>query len=71
MELGYHINYYNKETKEFNKDAIINSINEITEGWKAKYPELKFATDKIKFDNMMTFNQSYTAEIEFLNLETK
>jgi hypothetical protein len=71
VELGYHINYYNKQTKEFNKEAILATINEITDAWKPKYPELKFATDKLKFDSMMTFNQSFTAEIEFLNLETK
>jgi hypothetical protein len=71
VELGYSLNYYNKATNEFNKDAIIATINDITEGWKSKYPELQFATDKIKFENLMTFNQSFTAEIEYLNLETK
>ena len=70
-ELGYNLNFYNKETKEFNKEVIIQTINEITEAWKSKYPELKFATDKLKFDSMMTFNQSFTTEVEFLNLETK
>ena len=70
-DLGFKIQYYNPDTKEFDKEAIFKSIESIQEHWKSKYPDLKFATDKLVFDNMMTFNQSFTSEIEFLNLETK
>jgi hypothetical protein len=70
-DLGYKTTYYNPEAKEFDKEAIIKSIESIQEHWKTKYADLKFATDKLVFDNMMTFNQSFTSEIEFLNLETK
>jgi hypothetical protein len=70
-ELGFKTTYYNTETKTFDQEAIIKSIESIQEHWRAKYTDMKFATDKLKFDNMMTFNQSFTSEIEFLNLETK
>lgn len=70
-ELGFKTTYYNKETNIFDQEAIIKSIESIQEHWKAKYADMKFATDKLRFDNMMTFNQSFTSEIEFLNLETK
>ena len=68
--------YYGKrvfwpETKEYNKEAIFARIEEIESRWKEKYPELKLKTDKIKFDNAVAFNQSFTTEIEYLNLETK
>jgi hypothetical protein len=70
-EFGYKDDFYNRETKEYNKEAIIERIRTICERWKEKYPELEFKTDKLKFDNNVAFNQSFTTEIEYLNLETK
>lgn len=70
-ELGFKNEYINKETKALNKEAIIGKIESIEGKWQEKYPQLKMKTDKIKFDDMVSFNQSFTSEIEFLNLETK
>ena len=70
-ELGFKTQFYNRETNEFNKEAIIQTIEKIQTAWKKKYPEFKMKTDKLKFDNRMVFNQSFTNEIEFLNLETR
>lgn len=69
--LGFKEEYYNKETNEYNKEAIFQKIEEIENRWREKYPELKLKTDKLKFDNQVAFNQSFTTEIEYLNLETK
>ena len=70
-ELGYRDPYYNRERNEYNKEAIVETITAIETRWKEKYPELSFKTDKLKYDNQMTFNQTFTTEIEGLNLETK
>jgi len=70
-DLGFKMLYYDPEKNEFNKDAIIETIKSIQEHWKSKYPELEMKTDKLKFDNMMVFNQTFTSEIEFLNFETR
>jgi hypothetical protein len=70
-ELGFKDEYYNPATKEYNQEAIINKIKEIQERWKVKYPELDFKTDKLKFESKVAFNQSFTTEVEYLNLETK
>jgi hypothetical protein len=70
-ELGFKTEYYNKATNTFNKEAIIHTIETIQTAWKEKYPELTMKTEKLQFDNLMTFNQSFTSEVEFLNLETK
>jgi len=70
-ELGFKTSYYNSDTKEFNKEAITQSIESIQEHWKPKYPDFKFPVDKLKFDDMVSFNQTFTSEIEFLNLESK
>ncbi len=70
-ELGFKLTYINKETKEYNKEAIIQTIESIEEAWKTKYPELNMKTENLKFDSPLAFNQSFTNEIEFLNLETR
>jgi len=36
-----------------------------------KYPNLNVKADKIKFDDFVSFNQSFTTEVEYLNLDTK
>jgi hypothetical protein len=69
--LGFNKTYYDPETKEFDREKIEAKINSIIEKWIVKYPKLKMKVEKIKYDNMMAFNQSFTTEIEFLNLETK
>ncbi len=69
--LGFSQVYYNKDINEFNKEAIIARIQTIQDAWKEKYGQLNFNTEKLKFDNMVAFNLSFTTEVEGLNLETK
>ena len=70
-DLGFKEEFYNIESKQYNQQAIIDRIKQIEERWKEKYPELNFKTDKLKFDNKVAFNQTFTSEVEYLNLETK
>ncbi|MFN2438733.1 MAG: hypothetical protein ABR503_06000 [Chitinophagaceae bacterium] len=70
-ELGFNQNYYNRKRNIFNKEAILHAIENIQQAWASKYPSLKMKTDKLKFDDLVTFNQSFSTEIEFLNVETK
>lgn len=70
-ELGYSRQYYLVDKKEFNQQGIIDKIQSIESEWKVKYPNMKFRTEKLKFDDIVSFNQSFTSEIEYLNLETK
>lgn len=70
-ELGYKTVYYNRGSNEFNKDAIIAAIDAIEQKWKQKYPELNIKGEKLRFDSMLAFNQTFTTEIEYLNLETR
>jgi hypothetical protein len=66
-ELGF-TELYNKENNQFNADVISAKIKSIEKTWKGKYPDLNFKTDKLKFDNLVAFNQSFTTEVELLNL---
>lgn len=61
---------FSKEDGTYNQEAITAAINRIEEAWKGKYPEMKFRTDRLKWDNAVVFNQSFTNEIESLNMET-
>lgn len=69
--LGLSGELYRHETKEYGKEKIVSSIAAIIERWKEKYPALKFDTEKLKYDNPVAFNQSFTTEVEHLNLETR
>jgi len=69
--LGFNANFYNPETKQFDADKITDRIRQIINTWQTKYPNLKMKLENIKYDNMVSFNFSFTTEIEFLNLETK
>jgi hypothetical protein len=70
-ELGFKSDYYSEETNQYDQETIIAKVKSIELKWKSKYPEFDFKTDKLKFENKVAFNQSFTTEIEFLNLETK
>lgn len=69
--LGYTNNYYNAEKNEFNVPSITEKIKEIQTKWKDKYPNMDFKAQNLRFDNLMTFDYSFTTEMEFLNMEPK
>lgn len=69
--LGIRDEYYNENKGEYQQDRIADAINDIADRWKEKYPELKLDTTKLKYDNPVAFNQTFTTEVEYLNLETR
>jgi hypothetical protein len=69
-ELGFTSNYYDPQTRQFDPDKITNRIRRIIDEWKTKYPNLKMKYENIKYDNLVSFNVSFTTEIEHLNLDT-
>ena len=70
-ELGLKEEYYDTEKGVYNEEKIAAAVQAIVERWKDKYPELKFDTAKLKYDNPVAFNQTFTTEVEYLNLETR
>ena len=70
-ELGLKRDYYNRSTDALNKETITAAVEAVQTAWQEKYPQLKMKLDKVKFDSLVSFNQSFTTEIEYLNLETK
>ena len=69
--LGFNNEYYKAEIKQFDADKIADRIKDIINTWKAKYPNLKMKIENIRYDSLVSFNVSFTTEIEYLNLATK
>ncbi|MGC4035524.1 MAG: hypothetical protein QM764_06145 [Chitinophagaceae bacterium] len=69
--LGFREKYYDIVNKQFNVNAIIERIRQVQDKWKAKYPNLWFKTENLRFDSLLNFNLAFTNELQFLNMEIK
>jgi hypothetical protein len=68
-KLGFAEEFYDQEKKEFDKDEIVDEINNIIEFWRLKYPRLDFDTEALKFESKLNFNYSFTRELTNLKFE--
>lgn len=69
--LGFKEKLYDPVNNRFAQLAIIERIKQIQETWKEKYPGMYFRTENLSFTDLISFNLSFTNEIEFLNMEGK
>jgi len=69
--LGNKRVYYNPANNHFDNEAIVERIRSIQEKWKDKYPNMDYKVQNLRFDNVVNFNQTFTTELEFLNMESK
>ena len=67
--LGFHTVYYDPVKATFNSEKVIDQVKAIQDKWKSKYPNADFKVQNIRFDSLVNFNQSFTSEIEYLNME--
>jgi hypothetical protein len=67
--LGFTTVYYEEERNEFNQDEIKERIESVIGYWKLKYPSLSYKIKKLKFDTLVSFNQSFLQETAQLNFE--
>jgi hypothetical protein len=58
---------YDAVSGKFSEKLIKDRIAEIITGGLALYPELKFNTDNLKFDSMLSFLKSFITEVQGLN----
>lgn len=70
-ELGFTVPFTDADGSVLLGDEILRAVEAVEAEWKNKYPDMKMRPDKLKFDSLLSFNQSFTGEIEFLNMETK
>lgn len=71
QDLGFTDVLYNSNTAQFNKELIEQKINAIIQEWAEKYPQITFKTENLKYDSLLNFTHSFTAEVEFVNTESK
>jgi hypothetical protein len=67
--LGYKELYVDPVKNTISPEAIIAKIKEIQDNWRGKYPNADFKAQNLRFDNLVNFNQTFTTELEFLNME--
>jgi len=65
--LGEGVTLYDAASGKFHEDVIKKQIAEIIAGGLELYPELKFNADNLKFDSLLSFLKSFTAEMEKMN----
>lgn len=70
-DLGFTAELYNNKTQQFNSELIEQKVALIMEAWREKYPQINFKTKSLKYDSLLSFTLSFTAEIEFVNTEVK
>ncbi len=68
--LGFKEVYFDNATGRFKKENIEEAIESIVLKGRKKYNQLTFNTYKLKFENLVNFNQSYTTVIAELNFES-
>jgi hypothetical protein len=70
-ELGFADELYNAQTNQFNTTLIHQKINNILDAWRTKYPQINFKTENLRYDSLLSFTHSFSAEVEFVNTEAK
>lgn len=69
--LGFADELYEADKNKFDTKEIIEKVNSILLAWRKKYPMLDFKTQNLRFENLLNFNHSFTAELELLNFDIK
>jgi hypothetical protein len=69
--LGFKEKFYDSANKRFAQQLIVEKIKQTQDRWKDKYPNMYFRTENLSFADPVSFNLSFTNEIEFLNMEAK
>lgn len=68
-ELGFTAAWYDAPSNHFDVDAIRGRIEDIVAVWKDKYTKLDFKVNNLRYDNLVNFNTTFTAEITALNFD--
>lgn len=68
-ELGFAATWYDAPTNEFEVDGIRERIKDIVAVWKDKYTKLDFKVNNLRYDSLVNFNTTFTAEITALNFD--
>ncbi len=71
QELGLSRQFYKPETKTIDKALVTQAVDAAIARWPDKYVNLKWNHDKVKYDGLWEFGQSFSEQVVNLNLEVK
>ena len=69
MHLDFQGKLYDPAANQFEKQEIEDHVERIISAWTEKYPSLVWKASNIRYDNIISFNQSFLNEIQGLNFE--
>ena len=67
--IGFKGQLYDPASNQFEKEEIEDGIEFIISTWMDKYPFLMWKPTNIRYDNILSFNQSFLSEIQGLNFD--
>jgi hypothetical protein len=67
--MGFTTPYYDAAGNKFEEDNIRQRIEDIITVWKHKYTKLEFKINSLRYDTLVNFNTTFTAEIAVLNFD--
>ena len=71
LDLGFKLDYYNPDTKTFNRKSIKRMIKDIAENNEKQFPELDPNTNMLKYSSLLDFSRSYLLMIRNLDMTKK
>jgi hypothetical protein len=68
-DIGFRGLLYDPASNQFEKEEIEDGVGLIINSWQDKYPFLEWKPTNIRYDNILSFNQSFLGEIQALNFD--
>jgi hypothetical protein len=69
LDIGFKGQLYDPASNQFEEEEIEDAIEQIIGSWREKYPFLAWKKTNIRYNNILSFNQSFLGEIQALNFD--
>ncbi len=69
-ELGVKEKFYDPVSGKFNEKQVKGYISKVISEGSGMYPELKFNNENLKFDSLLSFLRTFTAEMQQMNFSS-
>lgn len=67
--IGFRDRLYDPASSQFENSEIEEGIEKIIQEWMEKYPNLMWRSSNMRYDNIISFNQSFLSEVQQLNFD--
>jgi hypothetical protein len=69
LDIGFKGQLYDPASNQFEEEEIEDAIEHIIISWREKYPLLVWKKTNIRYNNILSFSQSFLGEIQGLNFD--